>query len=168
MQNKQELVVKFDTTKVLKPLSQQDLDVLTPEAYLNSLPVEQIGLVFSQLDKIEKFFAGVRKIIEKEVKDGASVPGLDVAWKEGKVSEGFVASDEKVAEKLISMGYSKDVIYKAPSLISYTDIKKMVKTSGIKELKDAGLVGSVQAEPKKVVVYVGDLQEVDLEEKVGE
>ena len=151
MQNLQ----KFDSTKVMKPLSQQDLDVLTPEAYLNSLAPEQIGLVFSQLDKIEKFFSGVRKIIEKEVKEGAKVPGLQVVLAEQKSSEGFIASDVEVAKKLNEMGYSNEVIWKEPSLVSWTNIKNMVKSAGVKELKEAGLVGMIKKEPKETVVYVG-------------
>lgn len=146
---------KFNSTKVMKPLSQQDLDVLTPEAYLNSLTPEQIGLVFSQLDKIEKFFSGVRKIIEKEVKAGAQVPGLQVVWAEGKPTEGFIASDAEVAKKLNEMGYSDEAIWKEPSLVSWTNIKNMVKSAGVKELKEAGLVGMVKKEPKETVVYVG-------------
>ena len=157
MQNLQ----KFDSTKVMQPLSQQDLDVLTPEAYLNSLTPEQIGLVFSQLDKIEKFFSGVRKIIEKEVKAGAQVPGLQVVWAEPKPTEGFIASDEEVAKKLHEMGYSDEVIWKEPSLVSWTNIKNMVKSAGVKELKEAGLVGMVRKDPKETVVYVEPENVVD-------
>ena len=158
MQNLQ----KFDSTKVMQPLSTQDLDVLTPEAYLNSLTPEQIGLVFSQLDKIEKFFSGVRKIIEREVKDGTKVPGLQIVLAEGKPTEGFIASDEEVAKKLHEMGYSDDVIWKEPSLVSWTNIKNMVKAAGVKELKEAGLVGMVKKDPKETVVYVGPNEAIEV------
>ena len=149
----------------MKPLTTQDLDVLTPEAYLNSLTPEQIGLVFSQLDKIEKFFSGVRKIIEKEVKAGAQVPGLQVVWTEGKPTEGFIASDAEVAKKLNEMGYSDEAIWKEPSLISWTNIKNMVKSAGVKELKEAGLVGTITGDPKEKVVYVGIDETIDAEVK---
>lgn len=146
---------------VIASLQGQDLSLLTPEAYLNSLTPEQIGLVFSQLDKIEKFFSGVRKIIEKEVKAGTEVPGLAVIWDTPKPTEGFVAPDEAVAEKLREMGYEDNQIYKPISLVSWTNIKNMVKTAGVKELKEAGLVGYVQKDPVEKVVYVGELADVD-------
>ena len=147
-------LTKMNTTDVMRPLTTQDLDVLTPEAYLNSLTPEQIGLVFSQLDKIDKFFAGVRKVIEKEVKAGAQVPGLHVVLQEAKPTEGFVGSDEAVAAKLHEMGYSDDAIWKAPSLVSWTNIKTMVKAAGVKELREAGLVGYVKKDPVEKVVYI--------------
>ena len=156
---------KFDSTKVMQPLSTQDLDVLTPEGYLNSLTPEQIGLVFSQLDKIEKFFANVRKIIEREVKEGAQIPGLQLVWTESKPTEGFIASDEEIAKKLHEMGYSDEVIWKQPSLVSWTTIKNMVKTAGVKHLKEAGLVGTITRDPKEEVVYVGTDETIDAEVK---
>ena len=147
-------LTKTNSTKVMKPLTIQDLQILTPEAYLNSLTPEQIGLVFSQLDKIEKFFSDVRKIIEKEVKAGAEVPGLQVAWVSPKPTEGFIAPDAAVAEKLHEMGYSDEAIWKEPSLISWTNIKSMVKAAGVKQLKEAGLVGMIEKDPKETVIYV--------------
>ena len=159
---------KFDSTKIMQPLSQQDLGALTPEAYLNSLTPEQIGLLFSQLDKIEKFFSDVRKIIEKEVKEGAKVPGLQVVLAEQKSSEGFIASDAEVAKKLRAMGYSDEAIWKEPSLVSWSNMKNMIKTAGVKELKEAGLVGAIKKEPKEIVVYVEPDTIVNVEEKKEE
>ncbi len=147
-------LIKNNSTKIMESLSFQDLVLVTPEAYLNSLTPEQIGIVYSQLDKIDKFFSGVRKIIEKEVKAGAEVPGLQVAWVSPKPTEGFIAPDAAVAEKLHEMGYSDEVIWKEPSLISWTNIKSMVKAAGVKQLKEAGLVGMVEKDPKETVIYV--------------
>lgn len=150
---------KNDPKQIMQPLTSQDLDTLTPEAYLNTLTPEQIGIVFSQLDKIEKFFAGVRKTIEKEVKAGAKVPGVEVVLQAPKPTEGFVASDEKVAEKLRSLGYSDEEIYKAPSLNSWTTIKTMIKSAGVKELREAGLIGYVEKDPVEKVVYTGGISD---------
>ena len=161
-------LVKVDSKQVMESLSHQDLGTLTPEAYLNSLSIDQIGIVYDQLKKVEKFISGVCKIVEKEVTSGTQVPGLKVVLQQGKTSEGFIAPEDKVAEKLIEMGYSKDAIYKAPSLVSYTNIKNMIKTAGVHQLKEAGLIGPVTKDSKEVVVYVGDLESAEIEEVKGE
>lgn len=149
-----DLVKTQQPQNLIKTLATQDLLELTPEGYLNTLTPEQIGLVFSQLDKIEKFFAGVRKIIEKEVKNGTEIPGLQVVLQAPKPTEGFVGSDEEVAAKLRELGYSDEDIFKPQSLQSWTTIKTMVRAAGVKELREAGLIGYVEKDPVEKVVYV--------------
>jgi len=149
-----------ESTTALESLSKANLDLLTPEGYLNSLTPKQIGVLFSQLDQIEKFFSGVRKIIEKEVKEGTKIPGVKLVLSQGKPTEGFVQDEEQVIQKLHEMGYTDEQIMKPSTLIAWTNIKNLVKTAGVKELKEAGLVGMVEKAPVEKVVYTGfDLEE---------
>ena len=158
-------LIKTNSQEVMKSLASQDLDVLTPEGYLNSLTPEQIGIVFSQLDKIEKFTKGVRKIIETEVKNGAQIPGLQMVYDQGKPVRGFT-NDEDVANKLREMGYTDDIIYKPQQLESLTTIEKIIKTKGMNELKEAGLITMVTKEPTLKVVYIDpNAKTLSLDEK---
>ena len=139
---------------IIKPLTSAKFNQLTAEGYVNSLPIDQIGLAYDELGKIEKFCSDVRKLVEKAVTEGTEIPNLKMIIEEGKVSENFIGSNEEIAKKLNDMGYSNDVIWKEPELVSFTNIKKMIKKDGLQQLKDAGLVGEVKKEGKAKLTYI--------------
>ena len=60
-------LVKVDSKQVMESLAHQDLSVLSPEAYLNSLSIDQIGIVYDQLKKLKNSFLVYVKLLKKKL-----------------------------------------------------------------------------------------------------
>ena len=105
------------------------------------LTVQEAGKLLEKAADIEAWLSDLKEYVQSELLEGAEVPG----WKlvAGRSVRRF--SDEaKVVEALLSAGYDPAVIYKAPELITLTQMEKdfgkkaVEKTIGHLIVKPAG------------------------------
>ena len=113
------------------------LDLAKKGTDFKLIAIEDYASIYQACDIAKSFASAFERYLLQEMQKGKKIPGLKLV---AKRSVSTYADQTAVEEKLKELGFEDALIHKPRELLGLTEMKKVIKTKGYKELENNGLI----------------------------